>query len=75
MNESRLYELCERYGLSYDYSWGKYFVSFPFDMDNLFTVPVLSIDRASLLSWTETYLEEVVLEYVLENTAWGHGKV
>jgi hypothetical protein len=73
MNEARLYELCERYGLSYDYSWSRYFVSFPFDIDSLFTVPVLSIDRASLLSWTEPYLEQVVLEYVLENTAWGHG--
>lgn len=74
MNEARLYELCEQYGLSYDYAWGKYFLSFPFDLDSLFTVPVMVIDRTVLLSWDGPHLEKVVLEYVIEGIDWGHGK-
>lgn len=74
MNESRLYELCEQYGLSYDYSWGKYFLSFPLDLDSLFTMPVMVIDRTTLLSWDDAHLEEVVLEYAIDGICWGYGK-
>jgi hypothetical protein len=74
MNESRLYELCEQYGLSYDYAWGQYFLSFPFDLDSLFTVPVMVIDRAVLMSWDDAHLEKVVLEYAIDGICWGYGK-
>ena len=74
MNEAILYELCETYGLSYDYSWGKYFLSFPFDINSLFTAPVMVIDRSVLISWDTAHLEEVVLDYVMDGVNWGHGK-
>lgn len=61
--EDWLSELCDRYGLWFDYGWGYYYVC-------VVGIPVKSqllISRYTLSSSTLEQIEQTVLEYVLLN--------
>lgn len=61
--EDWLRELCDRYGLWFDYGWGYYYVSV---LETASTSQLL-ISRYTLDSSSLEQIEQTVLEYVLLN--------
>ena len=66
--EELLYGLCAVYGLDFEYSWGKYWVSVPMpvDVQSFDRNPVLIFTRDDLDGWDAVHIEEMVIRIVLE---------
>lgn len=60
--EDRIGELCDQYGLDFEYAWGKYYIGARSDWDS---TSVIIFSRQDLSEWDEDRIEEIVLEYVL----------
>jgi hypothetical protein len=70
--EERIKEICDRYGLIFDYAWGKYYISVPVDYDFLSTDPstVIWFSREDLGVWGVDRVEELIIAYVIEFGVW-----
>lgn len=66
--EDMVGELCDRYGLDFQYAWGKYFIAAKVDYGatGLFdSNSVLTFSRHDLSGWDKDEIEGIVLGYVL----------
>lgn len=70
--EDRIKEICDGYGLTFDYAWGKYYISVPVNYDILSPDPnaVIWFSRSDLEGWEVDRVEELVIAYVIESGMW-----
>lgn len=66
--EEWLYQLCKKYRLFLDYSWGVYYIGFRVEvhgnMDSHLDIVMI---RSDLETFSLEKIEEIVLEYVFQN--------
>jgi hypothetical protein len=67
--EELLYSLCAVYGLDFEYSWGKYWVSVPVlvDVQSFDPIHVLIFTRKDLSELDLVDIEEMIIRVVLEH--------
>ena len=66
--EDLLDSLCDRYGLSFSYAWGHYFISASDQFTDMRSY--VSFRREELEGWGPGRIEETVIAYVIESEMW-----
>ena len=70
--EDQIKDICDRYGLTFDYAWGKYYISvkpgegvLSLDFNSFIT-----FSRGELEGWEVDRVEELVVAYVIVSGVW-----
>lgn len=70
--EDKISDICKVYGLTFEYAWGKYYISVPVSYGILSFNPstMIVFSREDLDGWGVDRVEEMVLAYVIESGMW-----
>ena len=66
--EDLIDDMCDRYGLSFSYAWGRYYISVSDTFSEILSY--ISFSREELEGWEVDRVEELVVAYVIVSEIW-----